>query len=119
MTVRPGGLIHLTEFDFRVYGTDRKPIPIDHNASAVAKWMHLAHLAVKQQGGEPDAANHLHEWVSSNSAFEDIVYRHWWFQTSTWNTGNDPESRRANRHGAAMRDDILVSPSPLISPPTC
>ena len=71
--------------------------------------MHLAHQAVKQQGGEPDAANHLLRWVSSNDAFEDVVYRHWWFQVSTWNTGTDAESRRMNRYGAAMRDDILVS----------
>ncbi|KAJ3556497.1 hypothetical protein NM688_g1998 [Phlebia brevispora] len=82
-------------------------IPIDQNASAIAKWMHLAGQAVKQQGGEPDAANHLLEWISTQGAFEDVVYRHWWFQTSPWNPGQDPDSRRANRHGALMRDDIL------------
>ena len=109
MTVRPGGLIDLTEFDFRIYGHDKKPVPIDANASAIAKWMHMAHQAVKQQGGEPDASNHLYNWVSSNQQFEDVVYRHWWFQVAPWNRGDDPESRRMNRWGAAMRDDILVS----------
>ena len=71
--------------------------------------MHLAHQAVKQQGGEPDAANHLYTWVSNNEQLEDVVYRHWWFQVAPWNRGDDPESRRMNRWGAAMRDDILVS----------
>ncbi|KIP11739.1 hypothetical protein PHLGIDRAFT_63365 [Phlebiopsis gigantea 11061_1 CR5-6] len=108
MTLKPGGLVDLTEFDFRVYGLDKRPIPIDDRASAIARWMHLAHQAVQQQGGEPDAANHLYEWVRNHNAYEQPVYRHWWFQTSTWNRGTDPESRRQNRYGAAMRDDILA-----------
>lgn len=110
MTLKPGGLIDLSEFDFRVYGLDKKPIPMNDKASSIARWMHLAHQAVQQQGGEPEAANHLYGWISSHNAYEDVVYRHWWFQTSTWNPGKDAESRRQNRYGAAMRDDILVRP---------
>lgn len=70
--------------------------------------MNLVHQAVARQGGEPDAANHIHEWLRDHDAFEDVHYRRWWFQTTTWNQGTDPESRRQNRYGAAMRDDILV-----------
>lgn len=108
MTLKPGGLLDLSEFDFRVYGLDRKPIPINEKASAIARWMYLAHKAVQQQGGEPDAANHLYKWVSQHPAFEDVVYRRWWFQTSTWNREKTKEAETANRHGASMRDDILV-----------
>lgn len=101
-------MVDLCEFDFRVYGYDHKPIPIDENAPACARWMYLARQAVQHQGGEPDAANHLYRWVSQHPAFEDVVYRQWWFQVSPWNRGRDAESRRLNRYGAAMRDDILV-----------
>ncbi|KAJ3559010.1 hypothetical protein NM688_g597 [Phlebia brevispora] len=87
LTVRPAGLIDLTEFDFRVYGPDKKPLTED--ASSLAKWMHLASQAVKQQGGEPEAANYLQRWVSGHGAFEEVVYRRWWFQTSPWNPGQD------------------------------
>lgn len=101
--------MHLTEFDFRIYGTDKEPVAIVENASALAKWMYLAHQAVKQQGGEPDAANHLHRWISQHDVFEDVVYRKWWIQTSNWNHGYEKDVRLLNRHGAAMREDILVS----------
>ncbi|EKM51768.1 uncharacterized protein PHACADRAFT_127622 [Phanerochaete carnosa HHB-10118-sp] len=107
LVLKPGGLVDLTEFDFRVYGTDRRPIPIDADAPAFARWMNLAHRAVQMQGGEPDAANHLHEWVCGHGAFEDVHYCTWWLPTSTWHTGQDEEARRQNRIGAAMRDDIL------------
>lgn len=107
--------MHLTEFDFHIYGTDEKPIAIVEDASALAKWMFLAHQAVKQQGGEPDAANHLHQWISSYDIFENVVYRKWWIQTSNWNKRQDEETKLLNRHGAAMRDDILVSLLPCCS----
>lgn len=67
------------------------------------------HQAVHYQGGEPDAANHIYRYVNQHDAFEGAVYRHWWFQTSTWNKGQDSRSKQLNRWGAAMRDDILVS----------
>lgn len=70
--------------------------------------MNLAKQAVQHQGGEPDAANHIYRWVSEHPAFEEVVYRQWWFQVSDWNSGRDADSRRKNRHGLAMRDDILV-----------
>jgi hypothetical protein len=70
--------------------------------------MNLAHRAVQQRGGEPDAANHLYRWVNEHPAFEEAVYREWWFQVSPWRTGHDRESLWMNRHGASMRDDIMV-----------
>ena len=108
LILKPGGLIDLTEFDFRVYGLDHQPIPITMEAPALVRWVHLAHRAVQMQGGEPDAANHLYRWIYNHGTFEDVHYREWWIQTSTWNTGQDEESSHQNRYGAAMRDDILV-----------
>lgn len=108
LTLKPGGLIELTEFDFRVYGADRRPVPLASQPSALARWMSLAHTAVQQQGGEPDAANHLYRWTTAHPAFYDVEYREWWYQTSTFYPGNDEVARTRNRHGALMRDDILA-----------
>ena len=98
LTLKPGGLVDLTEFDFRVYGTDRRPLPVDAGASAVARWMHLAHRAVQMQGGEPDAANHLHEWIARRACFYDVRYYEWWFQTTTWNRGIGSDAECNVRH---------------------
>ncbi|GJE88807.1 methyltransferase domain-containing protein [Phanerochaete sordida] len=106
--LKPGGLIDLTEFDFRVYDFDKQPIPITVDASPLARWFHLALRAVQMQGGEPDAANHLYGWTRDHGAFEDVQYREWWLQTSCWNPGQDDEARQKNRWGAAMREDILA-----------
>jgi len=40
-----------------------------------ARWLDLLRWAIKQRGGDVDAANHLHAWVSSNPDFECITYR--------------------------------------------
>ncbi|EMD42323.1 hypothetical protein CERSUDRAFT_79907 [Gelatoporia subvermispora B] len=109
--LRPGGLIILAEFDFSAY--NRRKIKIvpghpDAQRCWIGRWMNLAHEAVEQMGGEPDAANHLRRWVGENDAFEDIVYRTFWFQTSAFKKGNDPETIRQNAIGQVMRDDILA-----------
>lgn len=108
-TLRPGGLLDLTEFDFRIYTTDRKPILTDNADSYLARWMNLCHIAVQRSGGEPDAANYLHRWVSDNPAYEEVVYREFWLPTSPWRRGNDSETRRFNRIANVFRDDVLVS----------
>ena len=111
--LRLGGLIDLTEFDFRVYGVDKKPI-ITSGVSCFADWMNMCHLAVYRNGGEPDAANHLHRWISQNPLFEDVVYRQFWFQSSPWRTGSDAATIRQNRIAQVFRDDILVSAIPRV-----
>ncbi|PCH34099.1 hypothetical protein WOLCODRAFT_135501 [Wolfiporia cocos MD-104 SS10] len=105
--LRPGGLIDLTEFDFRIYGPDKRPI-LRNERSWLARWMNLCHTAVQRSGGEPDAANHLHRWISDHPAFEDIVYREIWFQTSPWRNGHDNETQRQNRIANTFRDDVLA-----------
>ncbi|OCH88758.1 S-adenosyl-L-methionine-dependent methyltransferase [Obba rivulosa] len=109
--LRPGGLIELTEFDFAAYNKHKVKIVLNHkdaNRCWIGRWMILAHEAVEQMGGEPDAANHLRRWVGENDAFEDIVYRQFWFQTSPFRKGDDQETIRQNAIGAVMRDDILA-----------
>ncbi|KAI0094532.1 hypothetical protein BDY19DRAFT_901695 [Irpex rosettiformis] len=117
LALRPRGLVDLTEFDFRVYGPDHRPIPLQENAPAIAKWMDLARRAVHHRGGEPDAANHLYRWINDHPSFEEVVYHEWWFQISPWRPGKDAQSLWMNRHGASMRDDIfsfMRSGRPLI-----
>lgn len=65
--------------------------------------MEFANTAVRQRGGDVDAANHLYQWISSHPAFEDAVYREFWIPCSPWM--QDEEERRI---GSTMRDDILV-----------
>jgi len=107
-TLRGGGLLDLMEFDFRVYGTDRKPCLDNNTAPWFARWMNHCHTAVQHSGGTPDAANHLHRWVSEHAAFEDVVYREFWLPTSPWFKGKDPQSVRQSRIAHVFRDDILM-----------
>jgi len=107
-TLRVRGLLELMEFDFRVYGKDRRAYLDNNTAPCVARWMNHCHDAVQRSGGAPDAANHLHRWVSEHAAFEDVVYREFWFPTSPFLKGKDPESARLNRIGHLFREDILM-----------
>ncbi|KAH9920205.1 uncharacterized protein BXZ73DRAFT_91944 [Epithele typhae] len=111
-TLRPRGLIHLIEFDFRVYDSKHRPILPAHGGpkepAALARWMNLVNVAVEQRGGEPDAANHLQRWITAHPSLEDVVYREFWFPTCPWARGTTPEALRHNRTGAMMRDDILA-----------
>ncbi|CCM03672.1 uncharacterized protein FIBRA_05816 [Fibroporia radiculosa] len=105
--LRPGGLLDLTEFDFRVYDLNKKVI-LDPKVSAFARWMNLLHDAVQYSGGEPDAANHLETWVSRHSSYEHAVYREFWFASSPWRAGHDAETRWQNRIANVFRDDVLA-----------
>ncbi|KAI0375494.1 hypothetical protein BV20DRAFT_960668 [Pilatotrama ljubarskyi] len=110
-TLRSRGLIQLVEFDFRVYDADKLPIMpsrLEEETPWLARWMNVVNIAVEQRGGEPDAANHLHRWVSEHPLLEEPVYREFWFQTGPWKKGDDPSTARDNRIGAMMRDDILA-----------
>ena len=110
-TLRPRGLLQVTEFDFRVYDVNKQPIMpsrLEEDTPWIARWMNLVNVAVEQRGGEPDAANHLNHWASTHPDLEDIVYHEYWFPTGPWKRGDDEQTARDNRTGAMMRDDILV-----------
>ena len=109
--IRPGGLINFTEFDFLLYGEDKKPLVYDAPEIAppyLPRWMCMVRTAVKQRGGEADAANHLHRWISEHPSFTEVVYRSFFFPASPWVPSDHPDAARMNRGGAFMRDDILV-----------
>lgn len=108
--LRPGGLLEVMEFDFRVYGPDHKPIkPVTTLMQPpwLPRWMEFLHMAVRQRGGSPSAANSLHTWVRSHPAYEDVVYHEIWIPTSPWARGEDSASQRKRRHGKQMGDDIM------------
>ncbi|KAI0778675.1 S-adenosyl-L-methionine-dependent methyltransferase [Trametes elegans] len=110
-TLRPRGLIILSEFDFRVYDANRQPIMpsrLEEESPWLARWMNMVNIAVEQRGGEPDAANHLHRWMRDNGQLEEIVYNEYWIQTGPWKRGPDHATAHDNWIGAMMRDDILA-----------
>ncbi|KAF4612003.1 hypothetical protein D9613_004147 [Agrocybe pediades] len=79
--LRPGGLIDISEFDFYLYDKDHKRIEVDMDGVGPpwwARWMTLTRQAIKDIGGDVDAATHLLDWVNANPLFEDAVYREFW-----------------------------------------
>ncbi|KAJ7651499.1 hypothetical protein DFH06DRAFT_1187109 [Mycena polygramma] len=108
--LRPAGLLDMMEFDFHVYdhmpdGNHRR---CDLETSIIdqpwlARWMVFANVAVRNAGGTPDAATHLHQWITTNGSFEDIVYQEYWVPVSPHPSMNEFQ----RRIGAQMREDIL------------
>ncbi|TFK77503.1 S-adenosyl-L-methionine-dependent methyltransferase [Pluteus cervinus] len=105
--LRPGGLIHLLEFDFHMYDANKNRVEVGtHQVGPPwwSRWLAFAKLAVINSGGSPDAATHLHSWIREHPAFEDVVYQDYWVPTSPWINGSDAQKRVA----ACMRDDIIA-----------
>lgn len=109
--LRPAGLVNFTEFDFFIYGGDKKPLVFDvpeFSPPYLPRWMCMVRAAVGERGGEADAATHLHRWVSEHPSFTDVVYGSFWIPASPWIPPDWPGAARMNRSGAFMRDDIQV-----------
>ncbi|KAI0001769.1 hypothetical protein BJV77DRAFT_969568 [Russula vinacea] len=73
--LRPGGLMELLEFDFRVYDPSWKPFSLPTGTMDgpwFPRWMSYANMAVRQRGGTPDAANMLYSWTLQHQSFEDV-----------------------------------------------
>ncbi|TFY78398.1 hypothetical protein EWM64_g5617 [Hericium alpestre] len=110
-TLRPGGLIDLMEFDFRVYDANHKPILVQPGVTQgpwLARWMSSLNFAVRQRGGSTDAANMLYPWVLDHPAFEDVVYREFFLPTAPFYSHRDSDYRRNQAIGEVMREDILA-----------
>ncbi|KAJ7361299.1 hypothetical protein DFH08DRAFT_843703 [Mycena albidolilacea] len=118
--LRPAGLLDMMEFDFHVYdhmpdGNHRR---CDLETSSIAepwlaRWMIFTNIAAKNAGGYPDAATHLHRWINTHPAFEDVVYHDYWVPVSPHASLTDFQKRI----GTQMRDDIysfLKSCRPLL-----
>jgi hypothetical protein len=109
--LRPNGLAIFTEFDFYVYGRDKKPIVFDVPEFAppyFPRWMCMVRAAIKERGGDADAASLFHRWVSDHPLFTDVVYRDFFFPVAPWVPSDWPGAAQLNRTGSFMRDDVHV-----------
>ncbi|KAI0323106.1 hypothetical protein OF83DRAFT_1048220 [Amylostereum chailletii] len=110
-TLRPGGLVDIMEFDFRVYDHNHKPInpaPGSLSPPYFARWMSLLNLAIRQRGGSPDAATMLHPWVSQHHAFEDVVYREYYLPTAPFVSRRDPDYHCQKAISELVREDLFA-----------
>ncbi|KAF8272986.1 hypothetical protein EI94DRAFT_1717155 [Lactarius quietus] len=83
--LRPGGLMELLEFDFRVYDPDFKPFSLPTGIMEppwFPRWMSFCNMAVRQRGGSPDAANMLYSWTLQHPDFDDVVYQDYFIPTA-------------------------------------
>ena len=68
----------MAEYDFRIYGHDGRVIPVDRTSYSppwYGRWLDHLREAIENRGGDVNAANRLHYWISSNRSFVNIVYR--------------------------------------------
>lgn len=64
--------------------------------------------AVKNIGGDTDAATHLHEWISSNPRLEDVVYREFWLPVVPPARNKHTESPALRRFEQKVKEDVTV-----------
>lgn len=105
--LRPGGLVNILEFDFHAYDANHRRIEVDTSTVAGPwwpRWLAFAELAIRNLGGDIDAATHLHEWISNHPAFEDVVYRDFYAPSCSWRSDDE----RMLHIGETMQEDILA-----------
>lgn len=111
MTLRPRGLLDMTEYNFLIYDHHKKPITPNFPSNQgpyLAQWMHMAQAAIRKRGADVEAAHHLHKWVTEHPDLSDISYTPLWFQASPWKQGDDPATQTDNEVGEVMREDLLA-----------
>jgi len=109
--LRPGGLIDVSEFDFRIYDANHCRMELDVNELGPPWWGRwMAHLlkAIKTSGGDANAATHLHEWVFNNPMFEDVVYREFWLPVIPARRDSSNDSEHLRRLDQGLSDDCLA-----------
>jgi hypothetical protein len=96
-----------------VCGQDKKPITILPNSDApfFARWMQLVNMAVRQRGGSPDAASHIHTYVLEHPAFEEPVYKDYFIPTAPFMSRRDPDYAHMRPIAELFREDIYASSS--------
>ncbi|KAI0257290.1 S-adenosyl-L-methionine-dependent methyltransferase [Lactifluus subvellereus] len=118
--LRPGGLMQLLEFDFRVYDGDFKPFSFPTGTMEppwFPRWMSFLSMAVRQRGGSTDAANMLYSWTLQHPAFEDVVYEEYFVPTAPFMSCQEPNYHFIRSISETLRDDIytfLRSGRPLL-----
>jgi hypothetical protein len=109
--LRPGGLMVLFEFDFRVHDADHKPFSLPMETMEppwFPRWMTLLNMAVRQRGGTPVAANMLYSWTLQHQAFEDVVHEVHFVPTAPFMSSQEPDYHIKRMISECIRDDILV-----------
>jgi hypothetical protein len=109
--LRPGGLMELLEFDFRVYNGDFKPFSFPTDTMGppwFPRWMSSLNMAVRQRGGSPDAANMLYSWTLQHPALEDVVYEEHFVPTAPFMSCQEPNHHIDRSTAEILRDDIYV-----------
>ncbi|KAF8910024.1 S-adenosyl-L-methionine-dependent methyltransferase [Gymnopilus junonius] len=107
--LRPGGLVDVSEFDFHIYDKDHRRIEMGTHELRPpwwARWMTFMQAAIKNIGGDVDAATYLYDWVSSNPLFEDVEYREFWLPVVA-----PPRSARTEQMEPfykKMKDDVMT-----------
>jgi hypothetical protein len=108
MSLKEGGLIYVTEFDFHVYDHEFKRYSLNPEKLEGPWWprfLTMLREAARASGGDVDAAAHLYDWINAHPNFEEVTYREFWISCSPWAKA-DPWQMRL---GEWMREDILVS----------
>jgi hypothetical protein len=103
--------MELMEFDLSTYTFDRKLYDVDLTkieAPYIPRWSAFMKSAVRDRGGDVDAAKYLHSWVHEHGAFKDVVYREFWIPLCPWAKGDDAESKWWNKVGEIFRENVIV-----------
>lgn len=111
--LRPGGLLDLTEYDFQTYDKYGDVIQVDKDdfsAPWYARWLFYIRNGIDDRGGDVNAATHMHDWVKSNPAFEDVIY-HEHFLSVIPPPRDGPNAEFMRRCDRDMSRNVLVSPS--------
>jgi len=109
--LRPGGLMELVDYDFRVYDGSGKPFSLPASVlhpPYFAQWMSLFSTAVRQRGGSPDAAAMLHNWTLQHPAFEDVVHEHYFIPTAPFISPEQPNHHVMRTIAEYLREDMLA-----------
>ncbi|KAI9511740.1 S-adenosyl-L-methionine-dependent methyltransferase [Russula earlei] len=118
--LRPGGLMELFEFDFRIYDGNHQLFsssPGVMDAPWLPRWMSHLNMAVRQRGGSPDAANMLYSWTLQHPAFEDVVYEEYFIPTAPFMSHHEPNYHFLRYTSETLREDMqafLRSGRPLL-----
>lgn len=94
-----------------MYDENRRRIDLDTNTIAGPwwpRWLAFMERAVRQRGGDVEAATFMETWIRQNDAFEEVVAEDFFMPVSPWAKGDDPDAVRSRDVGANMREDVVV-----------
>ena len=72
-------------------------------------WMTHMVKAISKSGGDTNAATQLHQWITDNPMFEDVVYREFWLPAVPVRRETPNDSEYLRRIDKNLYEDCLVS----------